>query len=56
MNQVVPDPPAGKASRDSLTGRSPASKLGAMSAASRFTVSLVAAVGWTLSSARPVFA
>jgi hypothetical protein len=56
MNQVVPDPPSGRASRDSLTDRFPASKLVTMSVANRFIVSLVAAVGWTLSWARPVFA
>ena len=56
MNQVVPESPAGRASRDSLTGRFPASTLVTMSAANRFTVSLVAAVGWTLSWARPAFA
>jgi hypothetical protein len=56
MNQVALDRSAGKASRESLTAYFPTTRFLSMSTAKRFFVSLTAAVGWTLSWARPVFA
>jgi hypothetical protein len=56
MNRVALDLPTGKAGRDSLTGRFPSARFLTMSMANRFTVSLAAAIGWTLSWAQSVFA
>jgi hypothetical protein len=56
MNGILLDPSAGKASRSSLPGRCLTTTFLNMSMAKRFTVSVAAAVGWTLSWARPIFA
>ena len=56
MNRVALDGSAEKAGRRSLTGRFPTARFLTMSMANRFTVSLAAAIGWTLSWAQPVFA
>ena len=56
MNRIPFDPSAGKACPSSLPGRSLATRFLSMNKAKRFTVSVAAAVGWTLSWARPVFA
>ena len=56
MTRVPFDPFAGKEGRYALPGRSPTSRFLSMNLAKRFTVSVAAAVGWTLSWAQPVFA
>jgi hypothetical protein len=56
MNQVALDRSTGTAGRRSLMGRFPTAKFLIMSRANRFTVSLVAALGGTLSWTSPVFA
>jgi len=56
MNRVAFDPSAGNAGRYFLPGHSPTTRFLSMSMARRFTMSVAAAVGWTLSWARPVFA
>ena len=56
MNRVALERSAGKAGRDSLTGRFPTATFLTMSMANRFTVSLAATIGWTLSWAQSVFA
>ena len=56
MNRILFDPCAGKAGRSSLPGRTLTTRFLSMSMAKRFTVSVAAAAGWTLSWAQPVFA
>ena len=56
MNPVALDRSAGKADRESLTRRFPTARFLTMSMANRFTMSLAAAIGWTLFWAQPVFA
>jgi hypothetical protein len=56
MNRVALDRSTGTAGRHSLTDRFPTARFFIMSMVNRSTVSLVAALGWTLSWASPVFA
>ena len=56
MNRIPFEPSARIAKQSSLPVRSLATRFLSMNKAKRFTVSVVAAVGSTLSWARPVFA
>jgi hypothetical protein len=56
MNRVALDRSARKAGRDSLTSRFPSARFLTMSMANRFTLSVAATIGWTLSWAQSAFA